>query len=87
MNGLVNSRKSSRMIFYRYNLRNPVAEQLKTLLNVDALRDMVAGLRDHAKRVIVFGSYAEGTNAVSSDIDLFVLTEDSEKVREHEPSK
>ena len=81
-NGLVSSRKSGRMIFYRYNLYDPVARQLKILLNVSAVHEMVHELRDHAKRVILFGSCAEGTNVKGSDIDLFVLAEDGKKARE-----
>lgn len=80
--GLVTSRKSGRMMFYRYDLRDPVARQLKILLNVNALHGMIRELRDHAKRIILFGSCAEGTNVKGSDIDLFVLTEDSKKTRQ-----
>lgn len=80
--GLVTSRKSGRMMFYRYDLRDPVSRQLKILLNVNAIHEMIREFRDHAKRVILFGSCAEGTNVKSSDIDLFVLTEDNKKVRQ-----
>lgn len=81
-NGLVIHRQSGRMIFYRYNLRDPVAKQLKRLLNVEALHGLVRELRDYAERIILFGSYAEGTDDVNNEVDLFVLTEHGEKVRE-----
>ena len=80
--GLVTSRKSGRMMFYRYDLHDPVARQLKILLNVNAIHGMIRELRDHAKRIILFGSCAEGTNVKSSDVDLFVLAEDSKKARQ-----
>lgn len=80
--GLVTPRKSGKMIFYCYNLENPVAKQLKILLNVNAVHRMVQELKEHAKRIILFGSCAEGTNVKGSDIDLFVLTEEGMKTKE-----
>ena len=80
--GLVTLRKSGRMMFYRYNLHNPVAKQLKILLNVDAVDGMIQELRDYAERIILFGSYATGTNVKTSDIDLFILTGNGKKATE-----
>ena len=79
---LVNSRNSGKMIFYRYNLKNPVAKQFKILLNLSAVFELTRKLRGHAERVILFGSYAEGTNVTASAIDIFVLTREGKKVRE-----
>ena len=79
---MVNSRKLGKMIFYRYNLANPVARQFKLLLNLGAVFELTRKLRDHARKVILFGSYAEGTNITASAIDIFVLTREGQKVRE-----
>ena len=79
---MVTSRKSGKMIYYRYNLKNPVARQFKLLLNLSAVFELTRKLRDHAQRVILFGSYAEGTNITASAIDIFVLTRESKMVRE-----
>ena len=79
---LVTGRKAGKMIFYRYNLTNPVAKQFKLLLNLSAVFELTRKLRDHAERVILFGSYAEGTNVTASAIDIFVLTREGKKVRE-----
>jgi len=81
-NGLVKSRSSGRMIFYQYNLRDPVAKQLKRLLNVETLHDTIGEIADYAERVVLFGTYAEGTNEVTNDVDIFILTDDSKKVEE-----
>jgi len=81
-NGLVDVRKSGRMMFYRYNLRDPLAKQFKILLNVNAIHGLVQELKHDAKRVILFGSCAEGTNVKGSDIDLLVLADDAKRARE-----
>jgi len=80
--GMVTFKKSGKMLFYRYNLQDPLAKQFKILMNVNAVHGLVEQLRSHAKRVILFGSCAEGTNAKESDIDLLILSEASRKVRE-----
>jgi predicted nucleotidyltransferase len=81
-NGLVNSRKSGRMLFYKYNFDNPVSRQFKILLNVNTLNDIMPELIKYIKRLILFGSCAEGTNVKDSDIDLFILSEEDKTVRQ-----
>jgi len=81
-NGLVISKPSGRMIFYHYNLRDPVAKQLKRLLNVESLHGVVIEIKEYAERIVLFGRYSEGTNDITNDLELFVLTEQAEKVRE-----
>jgi len=65
---------------YRANLRNPVARQFKVLFNVLALNDLVDKVKQISDRIVLFGSCAEGTDVKDSDIDLFILTSDTETV-------
>lgn len=65
---------------YRANLRNPVARQFKVLFNVLALNDLVDKIKQVSDRIVLFGSCAEGTDVKDSDVDLFVLTSDTETV-------
>lgn len=68
--------KRGKMFFYRINLRSPVARQFKILFNIMLLDVLVKALRDHCKRIVLFGSCADGTDVKESDIDLFVLTQE-----------
>lgn len=79
---IVTKERRGRMFFYRYNLKNPVAKQLKIFFNVGRLDELVKQLREISKRIILFGSCAEGTDVKDSDIDLFVLTDEKARVRE-----
>lgn len=72
--------KRGKMFFYRINLNNPVARHFKILFNVMYLDDLVKELRDLCKRVVLFGSCAEGTDVKESDMDLFVLTQKKNSV-------
>ena len=79
--GLVHARKSGRMIFYRYSLDDPLARQFKILLSVNRIHDLVRDLAPHSRRVVLFGSCAEGTDVFDSDIDLLVVSQEGNVVR------
>jgi len=78
--GLVEKDRRGRTSLYRANLRNPVARQFKVLFNVLALNDLVDKIKQVSDRIVLFGSCAEGTDVKDSDVDLFVLTSDTETV-------
>jgi len=62
------------MKFYRINLLNPVAREFKVLFNVQKISCLVEPLKEYSDRIILFGSFADGTDGPESDVDLLVLT-------------
>jgi len=78
--GLVEKDRRGKTNLYRANLRNPVARQFKVLFNIFALNDLVDKVKHTSDRIVLFGSCAEGTDVKDSDIDLFILTPDTETV-------
>lgn len=78
---IVTEDKRGRMIFYRYDLQNPVSRQLKILFNINGLSELIRQLRERCKRIVLFGSAAEGSDVKGSDLDLFVLTQEKNAVR------
>lgn len=81
-NGLVMKEEKGKIHIYRYNIDDPAARQLKVLFNVLELKEMVEGIKPHAKRIIVFGSCSRGTDVKDSDVDLFILTDEKDVVTE-----
>jgi len=77
---LIRERKG-RMVFYRLGSKNPVVRQFKILTNVYTLRKLFDKLKQHSRRIILFGSCAQGTDVRESDIDLFILTSEKDSVR------
>jgi len=65
--------KRGRMVFYKLNVKNPVVKQLKVLINVWRLREFVNENREKSKKIVLFGSCAEGTDVRESDIDLLII--------------
>ncbi len=78
--GILEREKTGRMVFYRFNIKAPLARQLKVLFNVYSLQKLVDQLKPHCKRVVLFGSCAEGLDVKESDVDLFILTQESKEV-------
>jgi predicted nucleotidyltransferase len=66
--------KKGRMSFYRADLGSPVVRQFKILLAIVSLNPLLQKLKSMCKKVVLFGSLAQGTNTEESDIDLFVMT-------------
>jgi len=79
--GFVTRTKKGKMVFYSRNDGNPLLRQLKISMAVEALLPLVAKLKQFSRRIVLFGSCAEGRNGENSDIDLFIISSEKEKVR------
>lgn len=80
-NELVTKEKRGKIFLYKFNTENTVARQMKILFKVNELDELVRALKEHSKRIILFGSCAEGNDVKESDVDLFVLTNEKGVVR------
>jgi len=73
--------KKGRMVFYRLNTGDPFIKHLKTLNNLWTLRKFIDENKEKAKKIILFGSCADGTDVRESDIDVFILTQEKKAVK------
>jgi predicted nucleotidyltransferase len=73
--------EKGRLAIFRLNLEEPGVRQFKVLVNTFALKDLVDELKEHSRRVVLFGSSAQGTDARESDIDLLIIAQEKEPVR------
>lgn len=67
--------QKGRMVFYRLNEEDPRVKQLKILNNVWTLRGFVVENEEHMRKMILFGSSAEGMDIGESDYDILILTD------------
>lgn len=79
--GLVTRERRGRMYFYLPDMDNPLIRHFKIFENILELEDLIRKLRGRCSKIILFGSCATGKNTLESDIDLFLQTEDPQKVR------
>ncbi|MBM2820711.1 MAG: Mn-dependent transcriptional regulator [Candidatus Berkelbacteria bacterium] len=78
--GLVKKEIKGRMNFYRVNFGNPLVRQYTILSNLASTQILVEVLKLNSLKIILFGSVAEGTNLKDSDIDLFIVTNQTEAI-------
>lgn len=74
-----------KIVIYRLNLKEPIVKQFKILINVFSLKDLVGKLKLDCRRVVLFGSCAQGTDTKDSDIDLLIITTQKEQIKKQSP--
>lgn len=77
---LVIKAEKGRFHLYSLNYDNPIVRQFKVLLNVVHLEPLILNIQPLSVRIVLFGSASRGEDAASSDIDLFILSKDSETI-------
>jgi DNA-binding transcriptional ArsR family regulator len=78
--GLLLRERRGRMNFYAADDHHPFVRQFKVLDVIARLEPLLRELRPLARRVVLFGSCAEGADTVNSDVDLFILASDRSEV-------
>ena len=79
--GLLTRERKGRMVLYRLDEREAIVRQFKILTNVYALKKLTDRTKEESRRIVLFGSCAQGTDVKDSDIDLFILTSAKDSVR------
>lgn len=79
--GFLTRQTRGRMVLYRLNHREALVKQFKILSNVYLLKGLTDQMKNESRRIVLFGSCAEGTDTRESDIDLFLLTSTKNTVR------
>jgi predicted nucleotidyltransferase len=80
--GVIRRRREGKMYFYSIDRSNPIVIALKKLVNLLLIEPLVEELRNASNRIILFGSCARGTDTSVSDMDLFVVANNRERVME-----
>ncbi|MGB7294455.1 MAG: nucleotidyltransferase domain-containing protein [Candidatus Aminicenantales bacterium] len=78
--GTLVRRQAGKMLFYSFNSADPIAKTFKIFVSVSLLRPLVKNLREFAAEIVLYGSCARGEDTSASDMDLFVVSAEREKV-------
>jgi predicted nucleotidyltransferase/biotin operon repressor len=78
--GILHSQHVGKTKLYRIEALNPILRSFRVLNALLVLEPLIAAMRDISRRIILFGSYATGSFASSSDLDLFIVSEEREKI-------
>lgn len=78
--GLIEKKIEGRMCYYSLDATNPYIKEFKILSNLATLEPLIERLKQYARRIVLYGSWADGTDSEESDIDLFIVTSSKDKV-------
>jgi predicted nucleotidyltransferase len=76
--GFLTREEKGRLAIYRLNQNEATVKQFKVLINVFILKPLTDRLKENSRRVMLFGSCAQGVDTKESDIDLLVITDKKE---------
>jgi predicted nucleotidyltransferase len=79
--GMVLLEKKGNMNFYTINMDNPLVKQFKISQTITNLNGLIDKLKLVTKRIMLFGSCAEGIDTNDSDIDLAIISQDEHAAR------
>lgn len=80
---LLERTQKGRMVFYRLNAGDSFVKQMKIMSNLWTLRELVSEIRGKTKKIILFGSCAEGTDVRESDIDILIIADEKKPIKEN----
>jgi len=78
--GILHSQHVGKTKLYRTEALNPIFPSFKVLNTLLVLEPLIEAICGISRRVILFGSYATGSFAASSDLDLFIVSREREKI-------
>lgn len=79
---IVNSENVGKTVVYQTNKDNPLVKAFRVFENILELNDLLERIRPYTRKVILFGSCATGEDDMNSDIDIFIVADEKEKISE-----
>jgi len=78
--GILDPERVGKTKLYRSRESDPILRTFRIFNTLLALEPLVEVMKDFSRQVILFGSYATGNFTSSSDLDLFVVSEEKQKI-------
>ncbi|MBT9132275.1 MAG: hypothetical protein DDT32_01755 [Syntrophomonadaceae bacterium] len=73
--GLIERKQEGQQMYNKLNFSHPLVKHYRKFLNTLNLYPALEEFKKEVNKIILFGSYFEGTNTEDSDIDLFLVTD------------
>lgn len=71
-----------RTLCYKANAGHPILRSLRVFENQLQLQPLILLIQEFSRQIILFGSCATGDDDIHSDIDVFILTDEPDDVRQ-----
>ncbi|MCD6568272.1 MAG: nucleotidyltransferase domain-containing protein [Dehalococcoidia bacterium] len=80
--GAIKRRREGKMYFYSVDISNATIIEFKKLVNTTLIEPLIERLKDISSRIVLYGSCAQGADTSRSDLDLFIVSDDRERIME-----
>ena len=78
--GAIKRRQEGKMYFYSVDLPNAAITEFKKLINMMLIEPLIEELKNTTSKIVLYGSCAQGSDTSQSDLDLFIVSDDRERV-------
>jgi len=78
--GLTRTKTIGKSIVYEIDGQNPIFKTFRAFDNIANLLPMIQQLKLISYKIILFGSCSKGEDTLESDVDLFILTDNKDRV-------
>lgn len=78
--GLLNREIKGKMYFYSINSDDPIFTQFKIFNTISLLHPLIIELKKFTRKIILYGSCAKGADTSTSDIDIFIISDEKRNV-------
>ncbi|MEW6571780.1 MAG: nucleotidyltransferase domain-containing protein [Nitrospirota bacterium] len=78
--GVVTREKKGQLYLYRVIADNPVVKEFKKFENTLDLMQLILKIKGISNKIVLYGSCATGEDTIESDIDVFIISKEKEKV-------
>lgn len=76
---IVESKHIGKSIIYNVNKNSPLIKSFRIFDNLLDIKELVDELKNHTRRIVLFGSCSRGEDNSESDIDLLIIADEEEK--------
>lgn len=77
--GIISGTRFGRAVVYQPISNHPMIKYFRIFDNLWELNDLVTSLKEHCRKIILFGSCARGEDTFESDIDLCVIADEDKQ--------
>jgi len=78
--GAITRRQEGKMYFYSVDPSNAAIVEFKKLINMMLIEPLIEELKNNSSRIVLYGSCAQGTDTSESDLDLFIVANDRQRI-------
>lgn len=74
--GILQCQSVGKTVFYNMDFDNPLVKSFRVFENLLELNELIGGLKQLCRKIVLFGSCARGDDTQNSDIDLFIVADE-----------